>query len=362
MPAAPTEVDAQRRDGRLHEARGNERGGRDGHIRRLQHGCLRLASEHGIGQRHAAQPQNYACEQGFRHRTGAHFARKHLRCAAGRVEHPARRGARKRQRHQPRQLGRADVGGREARQASPAAEHLAKPHERGKRAGHRAQVHHRFLRLRQHDVHLVARAGARGRAPVGRAGKRRGKPVQRRGEHGRQRRLRAHHGHGAEVAAESAHAVAHPRAQARDDAGKPRLGAHAAAEQQRKQGCNRAFPQVVIRVTAFALHAGHNAVQLFGRKAHVLFVQPDDQAAAHAHDKRPRQHAETTRLHAGQRAAHRRAKRLGQRVPRELDTDVHAEEKRPHERAGQRARDKHARQKQHAVERFRKQSHVPSRS
>ena len=265
---------------------------------------------------------------------------------------PAAGRARKRQRHQPRKLARPHVGRRETRQTAPAADQLGKPEERPKGAHHGAQVHRRLAGARQLDVHLAFR-----HAPVGGARKRRGEAVERGGEQGRQRRLRTGHGHGAEVGAEAAHAVAHPRAQTGDHARQARLGAHAAAEQKRQQRRERALAKVVVRVAPFAFHLAHDHVQLLGGEADMLVVQPDGKAADQAHDQRPCGEPERPRRQRRNLPAHRSPEHLRQLLPQKPQADVHAEEERPHERAGDGARDQHAQREQQPVRRLGKLAH-----
>ena len=265
---------------------------------------------------------------------------------------PAAGRARKRQRHQPRKLARPHVGSRETRQPAPAADQLGKPEKRTEGAHHGAQVHRRLAGARQLDVHLAFR-----HAPVGGARKRRGEAVERSGEQGRQCCLRAGHGHGAEVGAEAAHAVAHPCAQTGDHARQARLGAHAAAEQKRQQRRERALAKVVVRVAPFAFHLAHDHVQLLGGEADMLVVQPDGKAADQAHDQRPCGEPERPRRQRRNLPAHRSPEHLRQLLPQKPQADVHAEEERPHERAGDGARDQHAQREQQPVRRLGKLAH-----
>lgn len=234
----------------------------------------------------------------------------------------------------------------------PAADQLGKPEERTEGAHHGAQVHCRLAGTRQLDVHLAFR-----HAPVGRARKRRGEAVERGGEQGRQRCLRAGHGHGAEVGAEAAHAVAHPCAQTGDHACQARLGAHAAAEQQRQQRRERTLAKVVVRIAPLAFHLAHDHVQLLGGEADMLVVQPDGKAADQAHDQRPCGEPERPRCQRRNLLARRRPERLRQLLPQKPQADVHAEKERPHERAGDGARDQHAQREQQSVRRLGKLAH-----
>ena len=163
------------------------------------------------------------------------------------------------------------------------------------------------MRLGQPDGYLtgfgiIAIAGT---LAVSASGKRRHKAKHGRGEERRQRGLGAQQRELPKLGSKTAHAVADPAAQPRNDAGQAGLRSNTAAKQQRQQRGKRQLAQAVIRVASIALYLGHHLVKVIGLGARHLFVQANQQAAQQADKNRVWQKTKRTAGKLGRSDAQR---------------------------------------------------------
>ena len=212
-----------------------------------------------------------------------------------------------RQGNEPGKLQVAHHGSLEPRHAHAAAHELSEQQVGAQAAGNRDAVNHGLLRLGQPDGYLtgfgiIAIAGT---LAVGASGKRCHKAKHGRGEERRQGGLGTQQRELPKLGSKTAHAVADPAAQPRNDAGQAGLRSNAAAKQQRQQCRERKLAQVVVRVASIALYLGHHLVKVIGLGACHLFVQANQQAAQQADKNRVWQKTKRTAGKLGRSDAQR---------------------------------------------------------
>ena len=348
MAAAPAQVDAQGSDCGFDQACCHKHPCRDGDPRRLQHGRLRLAGKHRVGQRHAAERQHETRQDGLGHRVFAHPCRKSAGRTLRRVVHPTSHRAHQGERDKQRDLAHARLRTREAGHAHAAPKHVAEQGKRAKRPCNGEEVHERLLGAGQHKLGLATLLIE----SVGRTRKRGDEAVEWRSEECGERGLNAHCGECAEVGPKAAQSVAHPGAQACDDARETRLGTDAASKEKRQKRRKRETPQLVVGVAALLLYLRHDAREFLGMHVRGLLVQPDDQTSRHANDQRVQRAPKGPARHPGGNACQCASEHPRQRVPHKRDSMLHEQEEQPNKRASYRACERDAYEEHQTVERL----------